>query len=113
MKQFLKVIVTVKFIVEAAAELVAGLIHIRAAIVPPAVEQPETGAFPALLPRVLGAFKPFASEFHPLAATVGLQMPSRIFPFRSRRALTVSTNWSPRGSFAGGMTNRRFAVRTG
>ena len=113
MKQFLKVIVTVKFIVEAAAELVAGLIHIRAAIVPPAVEQPETGAFPALLPRVLGAFKPFASEFHPLAATVCPQMSSRIFLFKSRRALIAYPNWSPRGSFAGGMTNRRFADRTG
>ena len=113
MKQFLKVIVTVKFIVEAAAMLVVSLFRIRAANVPRTGNCREMGAFPTLLPRVLGAFKPLASEFYPLAATVGLQMPSRIFPFRSRRALTVSTNWSPRGSFAGGMTNRRFAVRTG
>ena len=90
MKQFLEVIVTVKFIVEATAALAAGLIRIRAAIVPPAVELTEMGGFPSLLPRFVPSLPRFA----------GLS------------ALTVSTNCRPRGSFAGGKANRRFADRT-
>ena len=91
MKQFLEVIVAVKFIVEATAALAAGLIRIRAAIVPPAVELTEMGGFPSLLPRFVPSLPRLAGHSD----------------------LISYPNCRPRGSFAGGKANRRFPVRTG
>ena len=91
MKQFLKVIVTMKFIVEVIAALFTSLVHSIAAIVPPVVEQPEMNAFPVLLPRFVPSLPRLAGHSD----------------------LISYPNCRPRGSFAGGKANRRFAGRTG